>query len=169
MENIQTVPFEQQKVFDRLKALGIPYEVVQHPAVFSIEEMDSLGVDFNGEICKNLFLRDAKGRRHFLVVLQKDKKADLKNLAQQLESTALSFASPERLFKYLGLHKGEVTPLGVLNDTEHAVEVFFDEDLAGLPRLGVHPNDNTATVMISYENLIKVIERNGHTVRTVRI
>jgi len=101
----------QERVFERLNALNIKYEVVNHPAVFTIEEMDSLGITLNGDVCKNLFLRDEKGKRHFLVVLSKDKKADLKNIQKQLGSTRLSFASAERLEKYLKLKKGEVIPL----------------------------------------------------------
>lgn len=160
---------ERQKVYERLKELGISYEVTEHPAVYTIEEMEQLGVTLKGDVCKNLFLRDYKGRRHFLVVLLKDKTADLKHLRQELDSTPLSFASPERLEKYLGLHKGEVTPLGVLNDTQAQVEVVFDKDLVNRPRLGVHPNDNTATVWISFEDLKRVVEENGNTIRYAQI
>lgn len=159
----------QEKVFEKLNELNIKYEVVNHPAVFTIEEMDNLGITFQGDVCKNLFLRDEKGKRHFLVVLDKDKKADLKNIQKQLGSTRLSFASAERLDKYLKLQKGEVTPLGVINDTDASVEVAFDNDLLGRTRLGVHPNDNTATVWISFEDLIKVVEQNGNKITYVTI
>lgn len=148
---------------------GRRYELIEHPAVFTIEEMDKLGITLSGEVCKNLFLRDAKGRRHFLVVVQKDKHADLRALEKELESTRLSFASAERLEKYLGLHQGEVTPLGVVNDADAAVEVAFDKDLVGNPKLGVHPNDNTATVWIAFDDLRKVIEANGNAIRFVTV
>ena len=114
---------EREKVFARLEELGIPCEVTEHPAVFTIDEMDSLGITAKGEVCKNLFLRDAKGKRHFLVVVPGETRADLRALAEQLESSKLSFASAERLEKYLGLRQGEVTPLGVLNDADAAVEL----------------------------------------------
>ncbi|MBV7274275.1 prolyl-tRNA synthetase associated domain-containing protein [Clostridiaceae bacterium UIB06] len=159
----------QEKVFEKLNELNIKYEVVNHPAVFTIEEMDNLGITFQGDVCKNLFLRDEKGKRHFLVVLDKDKKADLKNIQKQLGSTRLSFASAERLDKYLKLQKGEVTPLGVINDINASVEVAFDNDLLGRTKLGVHPNDNTATVWISFEDLIKVVEQNGNKITYVTI
>lgn len=84
---------EREKVFARLEELGVSYEVTEHPAVFTIGEMDALGLTAKGEVCKNLFLRDAKGRRHFLVVVPGEARADLRALAAQLESSKLSFAS----------------------------------------------------------------------------
>jgi Uncharacterized conserved protein len=159
----------QEKVFERLTELNIKYEVMNHPAVFTIQEMDDLGISKQGDVCKNLFLRDDKGKRHFLIVLDKDKKADLKNIQKQLGSTKLSFASAERLDKYLKLEKGEVTPLGVINDIDASVEVVFDNDLIGKTKLGVHPNDNTATVWISFEDLKKVIEQNENKIKYVTI
>ncbi|MCC9296281.1 prolyl-tRNA synthetase associated domain-containing protein [Clostridium sp. WLY-B-L2] len=160
---------EQEKVFEKLNELNIKYEVTNHPAVFTIEEMDDLGITDKGDVCKNLFLRDEKGKRHFLVVLDKDKKADLKSLQKQLGSTRLSFASAERLDKYLKLKKGEVTPLGVINDINASVEVVFDKILIGKDKLGVHPNDNTATVWISFEDLKKLIEQNQNNIKYVTI
>lgn len=159
----------QEKVFEKLNELNIKYEVTNHPAVFTIEEMDDLKITEKGDVCKNLFLRDEKGKRHFLVVLDKDKKADLKNIQKQLGCTRLSFTSAERLDKYLKLQKGEVTPLGVINDENCSVEVVFDNDLIGKTRLGVHPNDNTATVWISFEDLKKVIDQNGNSIKYLTI
>ena len=154
---------EREKVFARLEELGIPCEVTEHPAVFTIDEMDSLGITAKGEVCKNLFLRDAKGKRHFLVVVPGETRAE------QLESSKLSFASAERLEKYLGLRQGEVTPLGVLNDADAAVEVVFDRGLEKFPRLGVHPNDNTATVWLSLADILRVVEENGNEIRWVTL
>lgn len=152
---------ERQIVFDKLGESRVVYEVIEHPPVFTIDEMDALGL-FNGVgICKNLFVRNAKGDRHYLIVLSKNKQANLKLIASQLGESRLSFASEERLAKHLGLTKGEVTPLAVINDSEHAVKVAFDKDLAGKERLGVHPNDNTATVIISFDDLQKYVETYG--------
>ncbi|GKH45892.1 MULTISPECIES: prolyl-tRNA synthetase associated domain-containing protein [Anaerotruncus] len=160
---------EREKVFARLEELGVSYEVTEHPAVFTIGEMDALGLTAKGEVCKNLFLRDAKGRRHFLVVVPGEARADLRALAAQLESSKLSFASAERLEKYLGLKQGEVTPLGVLNDADAAVEVVFDRGLERFPCLGVHPNDNTATVWLSLADILRVVEGNGNEIRWVTL
>lgn len=152
-----------------LDEMGIPFEVTEHEAVYTIDDMARLGLGEQGEVCKNLFLRDAKGKRHFLVVLAGEKRADLKALARQLGSTALSFASAERLQRYLGLSQGEVTPLGVWQDEARAVEVVFDRDLPGFSRLGVHPNTNTATVWLHFDDLRRLIETHGNPVTFVSV
>lgn len=126
----------QEKVFTMLNALNIEYQIINHPAVFTVEDMINLNITQYGDVCKNLFLSDAKGERHFLVVLDKDKKANLKSIQKQLGCTRLSFVSEERLFKYLHLQKGEVTPLGIINDPDAFVEVVLDNDLAGKTSLG---------------------------------
>lgn len=159
----------QEKVFVILKALNIEYQIINHPAVFTVEDMGHLNITQYGDVCKNLFLSDANGKRHFLVVLDKDKKADLKSIQKQLGCPRLSFASKERLFKYLHLQKGEVTPLGIINDPNSLVEVVLDNDLAGKNKLGFHPNDNTATVWISFDALKKIIEQNGNMIHFVTI
>ncbi len=160
---------KRQIVIDTLQKLGISYELVDHPAVFTIDEMDTLALPHSEAVAKNLFLRDAKGKRHFLVVIDKDKSADLKQLRQEIGCTALSFASEERLNRYLGLTKGEVTPFGALNDTARAVEVFFDRDLTQRPLIGVHPNDNTATVFLSLDDLCRMLAAHGSPVGFVAI
>jgi Ala-tRNA(Pro) deacylase len=153
---------EQQKVYEILNNLNISYEVIYHQAVYTIEEMDKLEIPSDLNIVKNLFLRDDKGRNHYLVLVRKDKTVNLKDLKTKLNSTSLGFASPERLFKYLGVEKGSVTPLGIINDKEHEVVVVFDNDLKGQKKLGVHPNENTATVVLSFEDLIKIIKEYGN-------
>lgn len=160
---------KQEMVYQRLEELKVEYSVTKHSAVYTIEEMEAQGIHREGDVVKNLFLRDAKGKRHFLIVLDKDKKADLEGIRQQVGSTALSFASEERLEKYLRLSKGAVSPLGLLNDNEVMVEVFFDKALVGKEKLGVHPNDNTATVWISFDSLKRVLEESGHSIKYISI
>lgn len=158
-----------EKVLHHLDQLEVPYEIVYHDPVYTMEEMEQLGLDQKGLICKNLFLRDAKGKRHFLIVLAGEKHADIKAFCTQLGTSRLSFGSEERLMDHLGVRKGAVTPLGVLNDREHSVEVVFDRDLVGKDRLGVHPNDNTATVFLSFDNLKRVVEHSGNTITFLTI
>ena len=152
----------RRKVLDLLAERRIPYEMEEHAAAYTIEEMEALRLRRPECVCKNLFLRDAKGRRHFLVTLRGDKHADLASLAEGMGSTKLSFASEERLLKYLGVEHGSVSPLCVLNDREAQVEVFFDRDLKALPVLGVHPNDNTATLYLPYEAVKGIVTGNGN-------
>jgi Ala-tRNA(Pro) deacylase len=161
---------QKEKVYETLDRLGIRYQVMEHPAVYTINEMEALEIFLdNPWIVKNLFLRDGSGKRHFLVTLDMNKRVDLKELRKQLGTSGLSFASEERLMKYLGLTKGSVTPLGILNDSELAVEVVFDSSLVGRDKIGVHPNDNTATVMLRYEDLEKVIKQHGNHIHVIDI
>lgn len=153
-----------EEILQRLKELGIQYELIEHKAVFNMEEMDALGKDFfkGATICKNLFLRDQKGKRHFLVAMKEEKQANLAEIAKSCLATKLSFASEERLKKYLNLTPGAVTPLAIINDEQKAVEVILDKDLFKEEKIGVHPGVNTATVIISPADLEKYIKANGN-------
>lgn len=156
-------------IYEKLRELQIDFEVTEHEAVFTIEEMSKLPNLNIEDVCKNLFLRDERGKKHFLVVMCEEKQADLKKIREQIGSSRLSFASEERLAKYLGLTKGSVTPLGIFNDSNQEVELLIDSDLKGRPRLGFHPNDNTATVWISFASLEKIIGSRGNRQRFIRI
>lgn len=158
---------ERERALQKLNEMKIAYEFMEHPPVYTIEEMDAIGI--SEDVVKNLFLRDAKGKRHFLVVLVKEKQADLRLIGEQLGSSRLSFASEDRLRQYLKLTKGSVTPLGIMNDAAQNVEIVFDEDLVGKPRLGVHPNDNTATVWMSFDALHDIVKRNGNVVHFIKL
>ncbi len=156
------MPTEQRaKVLAKLGELNIPYELVDHAAAFTVEEMERLRLPHTDRIAKNLFIRDEKKRNYFLVTMLKDKSASLKELRSKLGSKPLSFSSEDDLYKYLKLYKGEVSPLGVLNDEDNAVTVVIDNDVKNQGLIGVHPNDNTATVYIAVVDLIKLLEAKG--------
>jgi Ala-tRNA(Pro) deacylase len=148
---------QKQRVYDALTKLGIKYEVVEHEPVHTMEDMDRLGLPEKGTLCKNLFLRDSKGKRYFLVTCDEKKKVDLKSLGRTTGGGNLSFASEERLEEILGLKQGSVTPFGLMNDPDHVVEFFIDKDLTRCKSLGIHPLDNTATVFLSYKDLDKFL------------
>jgi Ala-tRNA(Pro) deacylase len=158
-----------KEVTNLLEELNIKYRLYNHKAVFTIDELDTLDIKFEGMYCKNLFLRNSKGDIHYLLILEDSKKANLKELARYLNSTRLSFASDERLNKYLGLKPGSVTPFGVINDSKNEVIVLLDKDLVGLDKINFHPNTNTATITISYSDLIKFLEYEGNRVDLVEI
>ncbi|MDO5562542.1 MAG: prolyl-tRNA synthetase associated domain-containing protein [Synergistaceae bacterium] len=159
----------KEEIYKMLDEANIPYETLEHKAVFTIDEMKGIdGINIE-DVCKNLFLRDDSGKRHFLVVLREDKTADLKSVRAQIGSSRLGFASEDRLMKHMGLTKGAVTPLGMLNDESASVEVFFDEDLRGREHLGVHPCDNTATVWLSCDSLEKIMALRGKTIKYIKI
>lgn len=159
----------QEAVYRKLEEMNIPYEVEHHKAVFTIEEMEALGLPFQEDVVKNLFLRDDKGTAYYLVVLMKDKKSDLKALRHAIGSRPLSFASEERLEKVMMLEKGAVTPLGILNDPEGKVTVVFDRDLCEKEKVAVHPNDNRATAWLRFSDLVRIVEENGNRVLYAKI
>ena len=151
-----------QRVLERLNALGIHYELEEHEAVFTIEAIIAHGLNAKGMIPVNLFLRDANGKRHFLVIHDGEIHTDLKKLREQIGCTRLSFGSDERLMKHLGLTKGSVSPFGLINNANHDVEVVIDASIQNQPLLGFHPNTNTATVWISYADFMKFLEACGN-------
>lgn len=148
-----------------LDAAGVSYELMEHPPAATMEDIHRLGIDQKGLVCKNLFLRDShKGKRHFLVSVCGDKPVDLKQLGATL-GDRLSFASEQRLMKFLQLEQGSVTPLGVQFDTQNAVSVVLDEELLQHPLVGVHPCVNTATVFLAPNDLASLIQEKGNTLR----
>lgn len=148
----------ENQVYEALDKLEIEYEVYRHKAVFTVEEANECCQGIPGAGCKNLFLKDSKGRRHFLVVVPDEKKVDIKKLGEKLGVGSLGFASPERLLKYLGLTPGSVSPFGLLNDKDAAVELVADRCLLDFEQVTFHPNDNTATVVISSESFRKFLK-----------
>lgn len=159
----------RQKALETLAQMRIDYDIVFHPPAATMEEIAAMGLGVHGEIPKNLFLCDHCGRRHILLVVCGDKRVNLRAVARRLQSSRLSFADEGQLERYLGVKQGSVTPLAVLNDGERAVEVVFDVDLQRLERVGVHPNDNRATVFLRFSELYRLIEAHGNPVRFLEV
>ncbi len=156
-----------QKVFEVLERLSITYVRHQHPPVFTVEQAEQHWKNITGAHCKNLFLRNKKGNRHYLVILEASKQADLRTLAQKLGEDRLSFASPERLMRFLGLEAGSVSPFGLINDSQKQVKVIVDSGLKEADLVNFHPNINTETVGITYSDFEKFLSWIGHNVRYV--
>lgn len=154
----------EQKVYDVLEKLNISYVQHEHPPVFTVEQAEQHWENITGAHCKNLFLRNKKGNRHYLVILESSKKAALKSLEKQLGEDRLSFASEERLRKYLGLETGAVSPFGLINDSRKEVQVVIDRDLKKAERINFHPNVNTATVGVSFEDFERFLNWCGNRV-----
>ena len=161
--------YNKQEVIELLNNKNIEFEMVEHEAVFTMEDMDNLNLGEKGTEVKNLFLRDEKGKNHFLVVAKEDTKIDLKTLKDKINSTKLSFASEERLQKYLGVTKGCVSPFGVLNDEQKEVKVFIDKNVEIEAKIAVHPNDNTATVYIATKDVENIIKEHGNSVEYITL
>ncbi len=162
---------QQEMVYKALDDLGIEYKVIHHEPVHTIEEMDALGIFTDGELCKNLFLRNANGKTHYVVSMMKDKHPDIQqDIRSQLGCSRLSFGSDERLMKHLGLTPGAVSPFGILNDPDAEVNVVFDSELRTLDGLvGFHPNDNTAFLWLKFSDLLKFIKSRGNDVYYINI
>lgn len=154
---------DKKGVYALLAQNQITYEVYEHPAVYTIEELAVLNIPHQEQIVKNLFLRDDKKRNYYLVTMPGHKTVDLKRLSERIPSRKLSFASEEKLYELLMLERGHVTPLGVLNNAQKNVVVVFDQSLQGR-RIGVHPMENTATVFLAFEDVVKLIKEHGNPV-----
>lgn len=148
---------------------GIEYKRHEHPAVFTVADVKKLVPDLPAAKTKNLFFRDAKGRRHFLVVVEGDKRVDLKRLPQILESSRVSFGSAKRLKRHLGVEPGSVSLLAVVNDRDHAVEIFIDRALWQADAFQFHPLVNTATLVIARDQIDRFLAATGHEAQIVDI
>jgi Ala-tRNA(Pro) deacylase len=158
-----------EPVFEALDRLGIPYDSYEHPPVFTSEDADQHWKGIRGTAVKNLFLRNKKGDREYLVILGIDKRADLKELVKLIGDDRLSFGSAERLMHTLGLTPGSVSPFGLLIENSRKVQVVVDADLRGAERLIFHPNINTASVTISFRDLEKFLATRPNPVRYVSV
>ncbi len=153
----------------RLAELGIAFERHEHPPVATVEDASRHWAGIDATHCKNLFLRNQKGSRHYLLVLTHSKRADLRAVAEQIGDGKLSFASPERLMTHLGLTPGSVSPFGLIHDREHRVRVVLDRDLRSATRLSFHPNINTATYVVSGADFGRFLDACGNPVTDVDV
>lgn len=156
-------------IYEFLDAHSIAYQRCDHPAVFTVAEVKRLVPPLDGTHTKNLFLRDKKCRRHVLVVVGSDKQVDIKGLSGVLGFDHLSFGSPERLKKYLGIEPGSVSLLALLNDANRDVEVCIDRELWSATALQCHPLVNTVTLVISREGIERFLTGTGHPFRLVDV
>jgi Ala-tRNA(Pro) deacylase len=157
----------ERAVNERLAALGIAVERHAHPPIATAEEGRGHWEGIDAAHCKNLFLRNQKGDRHYLVILEFTKRADLRAVAAQIGDGKLSFASPERLMAHLGVTPGSVSPFGLINDPDRHVRVFIDRELAAVERISFHPNDNTATYVLAYRDFEAFLRATGHQARLI--
>jgi Ala-tRNA(Pro) deacylase len=159
-----------KKVYDYLEMKEIPiYSKYEHRAVCTIDEANELDIQLDGADCKNLFLKAKKQKRYFLVSLPAYKKANLKALGEQLGVKRLSFATESELESFLGLTKGSVSPMGLINDLNNIVEYFMDKDLMESERISFHPNINTVTMTLGKEEFLRYIESLGRDVKWIDV
>ena len=157
----------KQQIYDYLQENSIWHEITEHKAVYNMAELAEVPCPYPEADAKNLFVRDDKKQNYYLITVKGEKRVNLKAFRKAQGTRNLSFASAKDLMERLGLIPGAVTPLGVLNDETRSVKVFLDQDFLQEPGLvGVHPNENTATVWLKAEDLIRIIREHGNEVVT---
>jgi len=159
----------QEELYELLEKLSIRFEYHEHPPLATIEDAKIHWKDYNSGRCKNIFFRNHKGDRHYLVILEHLRQLNIHDLERRLRQGKLSFASDQRLKKYLGVEPGSVSPFGLINDTSHHVHLFIDEKLNKSDRLAFHPNINTASLVISKSDFLKFLIYTGNTFEFIRL
>lgn len=158
----------KQETYQYLKDHNIPFEITEHRAVYNMEELDSIDLPYPEGDAKNLFVRDDKKKNYYLITVKGDKRVNLKDFRKAHGLRPLSFASPEDLKKYMDLTPGSVTPLGLLNVEEAPITMYLDAEFKD-SIIGIHPNENTATVWLQGDDLVTLLRENGCEVEIVEI
>ena len=159
----------QEELYLLFEKLEINFNYREHPPVANIEEAKKYWKNLDSGRCKNIFLRNHKGDRHYLIILEHTRNLKIKELEQMLKQGKLTFASEKRLAKYLGLKPGSVSPFGLINDKEHHVHLFIDEKLKEFDKLSFHPNVNTASLVVLQSDLIRFIEYHGNSYEYINL
>ena len=153
---------EKEKVLQVLEQLGVKYAIFEHKPLPTIEIAMEVWKDIDATHCKNLFFRNHKGNRHYLVILESNHALDIHDLEQRLKQGKISFASQKRMDKYLGVNGGSVSPFALINDLENHVYVFLDNNLLNSEKISFHPNINTASVVISFGDFKRYLNHVGN-------
>ena len=150
------------KLYTLLEQLKIEFEYIEHPEAPTIEIARQYWDGHDAVHCKNLFFRNHKGNRHYLVILDCNSDMDIHSIEKILKQGKLSFASEQRMDKYLGVKPGSVTPFGLMNDPDRHVTLFLDKNLQKAERVSFHPCVNTASLIISRSDLMRFLDYTGN-------
>lgn len=160
----------KQDIYNYLEEKNIWHEITEHKAVYNMEKLSQISLPYPTADAKNLFVRDDKKRNYYLITVKGEKRVELKQFRKTNQTRPLSFASEDDLMSIMSLIPGSVTPLGILNDKERKVKVFLDKEFLDAPGIiGIHPNDNTATVWLKTEDLVNLIKEHGNEIEIVPI
>ncbi|MDO4160782.1 MAG: prolyl-tRNA synthetase associated domain-containing protein [Prevotellaceae bacterium] len=161
---------DKNEIYEYFDKRNVCYEVIDHNAVYNMEEMSVLTLPNSDVIAKNLFVRDKNRHTYYLIAIKGEKRINLKDFKRNNGTGSLTFADDKDMKDILELSPGSVTPLGLLNDKECKVRLFIDKDFMDSPSLiGVHPNENTATIWLRTEDLVRIIREHGNDVSIVEI
>ena len=160
----------KEETYKYLTNHQVEYEITEHKAVFNMEELGDVELTYPEWDAKNLFVRDDKKHNYYLITVRGSKRVDLKEFSKKQGLRRLSFASADDLLAIMELTPGSVTPLGLLNDKELKVIFYLDKDFLNNKQIiGVHPNDNTATLWLKVTDLIDIIKKHGNQVNVVEL
>lgn len=160
----------KEEIINILKTKNVWFELEEHQAVFNMEDLNELNLKYKDRDAKNIFVRDDKKLNYYLITIKGDKKIDLKQFRKDFNTRNLSFASPEDLMEILNLIPGSVSPLGLLNDKNLKVKFYIDKYfLNDTGIIGIHPNENTATLWIKTEDLIEIIKEHGNKIDVINV
>lgn len=159
----------QLELYELFSELSINFEYHEHPPAHTAEEALKYWEGLEGTKCKNLFFRNHKGNRHYLVIIEARQQLAIRDLEQRLKQGKISFASEKRMDKYLGLKPGSVSPFGLINDEEHHVHIFLDRNLKTAKKLSFHPNINTASLVIENADLMKLLDHLGNSYEFIEL
>lgn len=159
----------QKELYELFEKLSVKFEYHEHPPLATIDDARIHWKDFNSCRCKNIFFRNHKGDKHYLIILEHLRQLNIHDLERRLRQGKLSFASDQRLKRFLGVEPGSVSPFGLINDTEHHVHLFIDEKLNECSHLAFHPNINTASLLVSKSDFLKFLAYTGNTYEFIRM
>ena len=160
----------KQEIYDFIKSKNIWHEITEHKAVFNMDESSEIEIPYPEYNAKNLFVRDDKKKNYYLITVKGNKRVDLKEFRNNNDTRPLSFASEQDLISIMNLIAGSVTPFGLLNDKDLKVIFYLDKDfLKDKQIIGIHPNENTATLWLKVEDLIDIIKEHGNQVNVVEL
>ena len=161
---------DKNQIYNLIKEKGLWHEIEEHEAGYNMDDLAKIKVLYPEYDAKNLFVRDDKKRNYYLITVKGNKKVDLNKFKNEYNTRRLSFASPNDLANILKLIPGAVSPLGLLNDDELKVSFYIDERfLKNKKIIGIHPNDNTATLWLKTEDLINIIKEHGTEIHIIKI
>ena len=157
------------RLYQILKDLNITYDYYGHPPTPTIEEASKNWKDIEATHCKNLFFRNHKGNRHYLVIIEHSRDLSIRDLEKRLKQGKLTFASDQRMYKYLGLMPGSVSPFGLINDATKHIHLFLDENLENSRRISFHPCVNSASIVILYEDFKNFLKWTGNSYEYLKL
>ena len=161
---------KKQDIYNFLREKNIWHEITEHEALYSMSEISKVKLPYPEQDAKNLFVRDDKKRNYYLITVRGKKREDLKKFQEKNNTKRLSFASENDLMEIMKLMPGSVSPFGILNDDKNMVKFYIDKEFMEEPGIiGIHPNENTATVWIKTVDLIDIIKEHGNLINIVNL